>query len=58
MPLSHFVLAYPYPRHVPKSILYICVFIPFLPLGSSEPCKTILFCFLKTKDSLLLPEVA
>ena len=37
MPLSHFVqLTLPPPR-VLKSILYICVFIPVLPLGSSEP---------------------
>ena len=32
---SHFVPASP--RHILKSILYICVFIPVLPLGSSEP---------------------
>ena len=25
------------PPHVLKSILYICIFIPVLPLGSSEP---------------------
>ena len=25
------------PPHVLKSILYVCVFIPVLPLGSSEP---------------------
>ena len=37
MPLSHFVPAYPSPSHVLKSILYICVFIPVLPLSSSEP---------------------
>ena len=37
MPLSHFVPAYPSPRRVLKSILYVCVFIPVLPLGSSEP---------------------
>ena len=38
MPLSHFIPAYPSPPpHVLKSILYICVFIPVLPLGSSEP---------------------
>ena len=37
MPLSHFVPAtFPLP-HVLKSILYVCVFIPVLPLGSSEP---------------------
>ena len=35
--LSHFVPAYPPPPHVLKSFLYICVFIPVLPLGSSEP---------------------
>ena len=35
MPLSHFVPASP-PR-VLKSILYVCVFIPVLPLGFSEP---------------------
>ena len=37
MTLSHFVPAYPSPHHVLKSILYICIFIPVLPLGSSEP---------------------
>ena len=37
MPLSHFVPTYPSPLHVLKSILYVCVFIPVLPLGSSEP---------------------
>ena len=26
-----------HPPHVLKSILYVCVFIPILPLGSSEP---------------------
>ena len=26
-----------HPPHVLKSILYICIFIPVLPLGSSEP---------------------
>ena len=31
------------PPHVLKSILYICVFIPVLPLGSSAP---VVFCFL------------
>ena len=37
MLLSHFIPAYPSPNpHVLKSILYICVFIPVLPLGSSE----------------------
>ena len=37
MPLSHFVPASPPPHRVLKSILYVCVFIPVLPLGSSEP---------------------
>ena len=37
MPLSRFVPAYPSPPHVLKSILYVCIFIPVLPLGSSEP---------------------
>ena len=35
--LSHFVPATLPPPRVLKSILYICVFIPVLPLGSSEP---------------------
>ena len=30
MPLSHFIPAYPSPPHVLKSILYICVFMPFI----------------------------
>ena len=34
--LSYFFPAYPSPFHVLKSILYVCVFIPVLPLGSSE----------------------
>ena len=37
MPLSHFIPDYPSPHCVLKSILYICDFIPVLPLGSSEP---------------------
>ena len=37
IPLSHFIPAYPSPPHSLKSILYVCVFIPVLPLGSSEP---------------------
>ena len=37
MLLSHFVPASLAPPHVLKSILYACVFIPVLPLGSSEP---------------------
>ena len=37
MPLSHFIPAYLPPPCVLKPILYICVFIPVLPLGSSEP---------------------
>ena len=37
MPLSHFVPAYLPPPCVLKSILYVCIFIPVLPLGSSEP---------------------
>ena len=37
MALSHFVQLTPPPPHVLKSIFYICVFIPVLPLGSSEP---------------------
>ena len=36
MPLSHFVPAYPSPPSVLKSILYLCIFIPVLTLGSSE----------------------
>ena len=37
MLLSHFIPAYPSPpTHVLKSILYICIFIPVLSLGSSE----------------------
>ena len=35
MLLSHFVPAYASPPRVLKSILYICVFIPVLPLDSS-----------------------
>ena len=35
MPLSHFIPAYPSPAHILKSILYVCIFIPVLPLGSS-----------------------
>ena len=35
---SHFATASPSPLHrVLKSILYVCVFIPALPLGSSVP---------------------
>ena len=39
MPLSHFVTAYPSPSPCPQvlPILYVCIFIPILPLGSSEP---------------------
>ena len=37
MLLSYFVPAYASPSTVFKSILYVCVFIPVLPLGSSEP---------------------
>ena len=37
MPLSHFVPAYPPHPRVLKSILYVSIFIPVLPLGSSEP---------------------
>ena len=37
MPLSHFIPAYPSPPRVLKSILYVYVFIPVLPLGSSQP---------------------
>ena len=37
VPLSHFIPAYPSPPCVLKSILYVCVFIPVLPLCSSEP---------------------
>ena len=36
MPLSYFVPAYPSPSPCPQVILYICVFIPVLALGSSE----------------------
>ena len=36
MPLSHFVPASPPPR-VLKSVFYVYVFIPALPLGSSVP---------------------
>ena len=36
MPLSHFVQSYTSPPCVLKSILYVCVFIPVVPLGSSE----------------------
>ena len=35
MPLSHFIPVYPSPPHVLKSILYVCIFILALPLGSS-----------------------
>ena len=34
--LSHLDPASPPPPHVLKSMLYVCVFIPVLPLGSSE----------------------
>ena len=37
MPLSHFAPASPSPSPCLKSILYVCVFIPVLPPGSSEP---------------------
>ena len=37
MPLSHFIPAYLPPPRVLKSVLYVCVFIPVLPLGSSAP---------------------
>ena len=37
MLLSYFIPASLPPPHVLKSILYVCVFIPVLPLGSSEP---------------------
>ena len=37
--LSHFTLL---PPRVLKSILYVCIFIPVLPLGSLEP---LLFLF-------------
>ena len=53
MPLSHFVPASctPTPR-VLKSILYICVFIPVLPLGSSEPfCCIFLINLIKLRKS-------
>ena len=40
--LSHFVPAYP-PSPVLKSMLYICVFIPVLPLCSSEPFFSLRF---------------
>ena len=55
MPLSHFVPAYASPTsHVLKSILYVCVFIAVLPLGSSGPffldsiymCQHTVFVFL------------
>ena len=54
MPLSHFVPAYPSPSRVLRSILYVCVFISVLPLGSSEPifldsiymCQHTIFVFL------------
>ena len=52
LPLSHFVPAYPSPPRVLKSIFYVCVFIPVLPLGSSEPfffsyiCVSIQYLFL------------
>ena len=36
MPLSHFVPAFPSPPRVLKSILYVFVFIPILPRGSSK----------------------
>ena len=58
-PLSHFVPAYPSPLPPPrvlKSILYVCIFIPVLPLGSSETffffldsiymCQHMVFVFL------------
>ena len=41
MPLSHFVPAYPSPPRVLKSILYVCVFIPVLPLGFFRTILTI-----------------
>ena len=52
--LSHFVPAYLPPPRVLKSSLYISVFIPVLPLGSSEPffldpiymCQHTVFVFL------------
>ena len=42
------------PPHILKSILYVCIFIPVLPLGSSEPnfldsiymCQHTVFIFL------------
>ena len=54
--LSHFVPAYHSPFHVCKSILYVCVFIPVLSLGSLETffffldsvymCQHMVFVFL------------
>ena len=41
--LTHFVPAYTSPPRVLKSVFYVCVFTPVLPLGSSEP-----FFFLDT----------
>ena len=49
------------PPHVLKSILYICIFIPVLPLGSSEPffldsiymCQHTVFVFLFLTDFTL-----
>ena len=40
LPVSHFIAAYPSPSPCPQSVLYVCVFICVLLLGSSEP-----FCF-------------
>ena len=54
MPLSLSQLTLPRP-HVLKSIVYVCVFIPVLPLGSSDPfffldsiymCQHTVFVFL------------
>ena len=45
MPLSHFIPAYPSAHHVLKCIFYVCIFIPVLPLGFSEPFIFIFFRF-------------
>ena len=50
MTLSSSQLTLPSPR-VLKSILYVCVFISVLPLGSSEP----FFFFLPIVFKMLIP---
>ena len=43
MLLSHFVPATLLPSRVLQFFLYVCVFIPVLPLGSSEPLSFFFF---------------